>query len=269
MNSFEKTVKACAIGLAFFIILTIMSGIAFGFSFLAHFFEESESSKSLEKYEGNFLNVTHLKLDLISANVTIVSGDKFQIESSSLEDKITIKNQNGFLKIEEKNHWGWNNDLETIHITIPNKEQIREINIDSGAGKVNIQNILIEKLELEQGAGIISIENSQFQTTKISGGAGKIEIKNSHVNDLKLQAGAGEVNIRSKITGESKIECGVGKVSIDVLNNQEDYTLKIERGIGSVHINNEKIEQDKIIGNGSHLLKIEGGIGSFELNFTN
>jgi len=53
------------------------------------------------EYEGNFLNVTHLKLDLISANVTIVSGDKFQIESSSLEDKITIKNQNGFLKIEK------------------------------------------------------------------------------------------------------------------------------------------------------------------------
>jgi len=267
MNGFEKAVKACAIGLAVIIIFSIFSGIAFGFSILAHIVSGSDSTHIKTNYDEEFVDITSLKLDLISANLTITEGDTFRVEASTEDDRIEIKEKNGILELEEKKKWGWNIDYNTIKITIPAKTILKELKIDSGAGKIEMDSINAYKLDLEEGAGVINIENSEFQTTKISGGAGRTEIKNSTLNDLDLDTGAGEVVIKSKITGRSTIECGVGRVEVRIPNKKEEYQIQLEKGLGSILVDGEKVSGDTIIGNGQNRLKIEGGIGSIELSF--
>lgn len=267
MNGFEKTVKACAIGLAVVIILSIFSGITFGFTMLAHLIGIEEKEVETIQYQEEFQGINTLKIELVTANLSIEEGEKFQIEATEEKDRLTIKEQNGILKIEEKKKWGWNNSLGTIKITISKEDFLKELEIDTGAGRVDLNSVHVNELDIEEGAGTISIKNSEFQKAKISGGAGKTEIHNSLLNDLNLETGAGEAVITSKITGKSKIECGVGRVEVNILGIKEDYQLLLEKGIGSILVNKEKVSNDTTIGNGKNKLKIEGGIGSIEVNF--
>ena len=69
--------------------------------------------------------------------------------------------------------------------------------------------------------------------------------------------------------GNSKIECGVGAVELNLLGNQENYQLNVEKGIGSIYVADKIYNNDDTIGNGNNHLKIEGGIGSIKVGFTN
>ena len=120
---------------------------------------------------------------------------------------------------------------------------------------------------MDHGAGILTITNSNFNNADIDGGAGKITINSSTLNNLDMDAGVGEVEIEANITGDSEINCGVGEVNITLLGNKDDYSIRTEKGIGSIKINNENQESNSVYGNGSNKIELEGGVGSISVSF--
>ena len=83
---------------------------------------------------------------------------------------------------------------------------------------------------------------------------------------MDLDTGIGEVNIRAQITGKSKIDTGIGKTNLTLMGNKDDYQCTIDRGIGDLKIDNEKISNGKY-GNGQNLIDFEIGIGAVNINF--
>ena len=51
-----------------------------------------------------------------------------------------------------------------------------------------------------------------------------------------------------------------------LLKEKEDYTIEVEKGIGTVKIDGQEVKSQKI-GTGNNLLDIHGGIGSININF--
>ena len=86
------------------------------------------------------------------------------------------------------------------------------------------------------------------------------------MSNLNLELGIGKSNVISNITGESKIESGIGEAIIDIKNIKDNYTINLEKGIGNIYFNGDKISNNKI-GNGNNILDVESGIGSIHINF--
>ena len=168
------------------------------------------------------------------------------------------------------------NNLETIKFkskysrnsyTALFNKNINEIDINTGAGKVDIEKLKANKLKLDLGAGSTNIKYIETNNADIETGAGKFTIEDGILNDLDFDIGAGEANVNARLLGDSKIEVGVGSLNLNLLGSRELYKLKLEKGIGVVRVDGSLIENDSTVGNGNNYIRIEGGIGSIKVNY--
>jgi len=267
MNGLEKIIKAFAICLAIFIILAIVNGVFFGISCLSYIFD-GDTNETITDYKSeSFTNINKIDIDLKTTKLMIQTGEELKVELSNLKTEVTTKTKGNTLKIEEQKIW-FQNVLEngTVKITIPKEEIVNVLKIQSGAGKITLDNIDIAKLDIDEGVGLLEIQGSRFKEVTIDGGTGKLEITDSNIDNLDLEAGIGEVFISTTQINRGKVECGVGKVSLNLLGHIDDYRISIEKGLGSITVNNDSFNKDTVIGNGSKYLEIEGGVGSITIN---
>lgn len=270
MNGAQKLIKIFAVGLAVVIIFNICSWIITGVSFLlaVDIFNDNNKTEKTMTFDEVYENVKEVEIDLVSAYVVIESGSEFRVSANEIDSKVNIKYKNGALEIEEKdNIFNINKSEGTIFITIPELEELDKLSIDSGAGKFVIKNIQVKEFDIDHGAGIMEISNSSFKSIDIDGGAGSIKINSSLLNNLDLDAGVGSIDIEADITGNSKISCGVGDVKVKLLGTSNDYSIKTEKGVGSIKIAGQDAKNDVIYGNGSNKIELEGGIGSIKVEF--
>lgn len=261
MTSGQKVIKVLAICLAALIIGIIVNAIL---SLVGLF----STSKNLQDYVKSFNNINNVEIDLNVTNLEIVSGVQFKVEAHNVTKSFEVVEKNNTLYIKEKNGWFLNNYVKNndskVIVYIP--QEINELKIDANTGNNTIKDIKANKLELDLGIGLVNINNSEFKESEIDGGTGEIEINNTVLNNLDLDTGIGEVNIRAQITGKSKIDTGIGKTNLTLMGNKDDYQFTIDKGIGELKIDNEKISSGKY-GNGQNLIDFEIGIGAVNINF--
>lgn len=270
MNGIQKIIKFLAIGLAVVIIFNICSWVITGLSFLlaVDVFNGDSKIEETATFDEVYENVKEVDIDLVSAYVVIDSGTEFRVKASDVDSKVAVKFKNGVLEIEEEdNIFNVSNPEGTIFITVPETEELNKLSIDSGAGKFEIKNIQVKKFEIDHGAGLLEISNSSFENIDIDGGAGAIKIASSLLNNLDLDAGVGSVDIDADITGNSNISCGVGEVKVNLLGASSDYSIRAEKGVGSIKIAGQDAKNDTTYGTGSKRIELEGGIGSITVNF--
>ena len=182
-----------------------------------------------------------------------------------IEQAVTIRNRlaHGQWKIQ------LNSNESNLIIYIPeNMLTIDETKIETGAGKINIGSLNTQSLYLELGAGDVYIENViANQETKIDGGVGKTELKSCEINNLKANLGMGEFVFSGKLTNKTEINSGVGGISINLMDDKENYTIKVSKGLGRVTLAGQKLETDRVYGTGKNYLDIDGGIGEIKINF--
>lgn len=210
-------------------------------------------------------NIKYLDIDVNSSNLVIKPGNSFIIET--INKHIKYKIDNNELKIKEEGYHLTNSKLKSeLIITIPDTN-LNEIDINTGAGNLNIDSINTEKLDIDLGTGTTLINNLYSKRADIDTGAGTFTINNGSINDLDLDIGVGEVKITSNITGNSSISSGVGKLSLNLLNTFDNYRFEVNKGIGKVTINDIEVGDNSTLGNGTNTIKLDGGIGEIVVKF--
>lgn len=262
----QKIIKYLAIGFAIFLILNIISAIMYGIISLGRIFTDSETIimddfKVVDINE----NINNLNIDVNSVNITIKEGNNLKVETNNKYIKINAKNN--YLKINEESHNLLNNNNSgELIIYLPSAYLFDEVKIDNGAGKVNIEIIDTKELDLNLGAGKVSINNINVsEETNIEGGAGELTINNSNLKNLDLDMGVGKLTLTSKLTGNNEINAGVGNLDLNLVGTEQDYKIKLNKGLGNATINGEKIKDSTYSGNGINLIDIDGGIGNIEI----
>lgn len=270
MNGFQQVIKIFAICLAVVIIVHIIGGILTFLSIITGVgFMATNDTTKVESFVETYKNIDKIDIDSVSSNIVIKSGNEFRVEANNLKNKFFSNEINGTLKIREEKAWFWNsNNQGLITIYIPKEITLNELQVDCGAGKIEIGNVNVNEFDLNQGAGVVTIENCKFNIAKIDGGAGEMKVRNSVLNNLKMDAGIGRVNVVAEITGDSKIACGIGDTNITLLGNKEDYYIKTEKGMGNIKINNINQNDNSTYGLGKNKLKIESGMGNINVNFS-
>ena len=185
-------------------------------------------------------------------------GSEFKIETNIKDVFRSVKS--GVLKVKD-NSRGYNKDKKMV-ITIPESNVFENVKISLGRGVSTIESINAKEVDFEIGAGKVVLNNLNISNkAEFECGAGKLEINNSRINNLKLDMGAGEVSVSGVLTGISEFDAGVGKLSIDLLDSIDNYSFTVDKGIGSIKLNNEDVSSDVTIGNGVNTIDIDGGIG--------
>lgn len=265
MTNKQKIIKWCAVILAGFIIINILSLIMSIFTSISSIFFNNDD---LRDFSEEYTNVERIEIDKLNASIIIREGSSFRVDATNVSKEFRVKLKDDTLKIEEdKLLLGINNDSSKLIITIPDNYILDELSIDTGASNVRIDNIKVREFEIDQGVGMLEINNSIMENTSIDGGAGEIKIINSTLKDLDLDSGVGKVKIEANIRGNNEISCGVGDVDITLFGNEKDYSIDIDKGIGSIKIDNKEVGNNTSYGNGYNKLDIDGGIGSINISF--
>jgi len=258
MTQVQKIIKYLALAFAFFLIFSIIGGIM---SFINIFNYKDNAVKELEELKV-IENTSILDVEVKSANVIVKEGSVLKVETNN--DNIRIKeNSNKLFITEEKHNWfGTNNDTDLI-IYVPSNFIFDGVSIESGAGKIEIDSLSTRELELDLGAGKVRINNLVvLNNASVDGGAGKIEILNGQIHNLELDMGVGELSFNAELIGNSEIDAGVGKVNLNLIG--DNYKILVDKGLGTTTINGENIS-DKVYGEGENLIDIDGGVGSIEI----
>lgn len=272
MSIAQKIIKYLALAFAIFLIVTIFSGILTGIYTMSNILglkkESTESITEISTLELEEIDdYAYLDIEIKYSNFKIKLGEKFEVQTNN--DNIEVNQKNDKLKITEKqSNWFWrNSNEEELIVYIPENIEFEKVNIETGAGRVNIEEIKAEKLKLNLGAGETIINNIVSDNVDIDGGVGKFTIENGTINNLDFDLGIGETTINAKITGNNKIDTGIGSLKLNIDGNIEDYKFKVEKGIGNIKLNGKQVSNNEIIGNGENVIDIDGGIGEIIINF--
>lgn len=260
----QKIIKYFAIGFAFLLIVSIFSFIIricaniFGVSF--------NDDNDLETVE-ILNNINSLEIDLKDSKLTIKNGDVFKIE---VPERVKLIEKDNKIKIKENNSFFNNSANSEVYVYLPTQYILNDIVIDSEVGNIVIDGLNAKKLDLNLDVGKIDINKlNVLEKSVINCGFGNINIIDSIINNLKLDIDVGKVNVNGNITGDSDIAAGIGLLTINLNNSINNYYLDIEKGIGKIIINDEKIKNNYIATLGNDKLEINDGIGSIIINTLN
>lgn len=266
MTTAQKVIKYFAIGVAAFIIFAMITSIIALGSGLTSLTGGNESGpKETYAYtETEVSEIKKLNIDLGASSLKIKKGDALKVEENGKH--ITVSKDGDELEItEDSDRWFTRGKTPQVVIYIPEDFNFEEASIKTGAGRVEVENILADKLKLNLGAGKTEIANVVSNEAKIETGAGELVIRNGKLNDAKIKVGVGKLDVTSEFTGDAKIETGIGANIIKLLPTENDYKIEFHKGIGSIKYNGKNVSSDSIEGEGSNFIKIDGGIGSINV----
>ena len=200
-------------------------------------------------YDVESNNISDLKIKIGAANVKIMEGDSFKIEGKI--NKVSIVEKNNTLYIEDENKiniFGKNNNQ--IIVYVPNEYEFKNVEMEIGAGQIDIDKINIKnKFDLKIGGGLAILNNVLCEDAKIECGAGKIE-GNISANNIDIECGAGNTELKlegSKDEYNYDLDVGVGRIKVgdvtinsadkkEMRNTNENRSIKVDCGTGNVNI---------------------------------
>lgn len=272
MKGAQKVIKWFALALAALLIVTIFSGIIGGLSFVGMMVwgDEISWNGNSEWVNTEFSGKEMTRLD-VSVKATAVrirtakEGEPVRIETNN--EYITSWVDGSTLNVVEKSHgffgWGGTGDLV---IYVREDTVFDSVEIEIGAGTLDVERLEARDLKLNLGAGKTAIDELvATRRAEIDGGAGVVEIRGGELHDLDLDLGAGKAELRARVVGNGRVTAGVGKTELTLIGREEDYRLRIDKGIGSVTLDGRSLSDGESVGSGTTLIEIDSGVGAVEM----
>ncbi len=266
MKPWQKAVKYCAIAFAVILIANIvgwllsLGGLIFGVS-SGVIAEESQSFEFSS-------DVYKLDIDISAAAFSFHAEECEKITVTTNLKNLTAKESGGKLTIKEKSRSvPVGEDGAFVEITYPIGAEFDIVDIDGGAGRLEIISMTVEILDLDLGAGEALLDSLTVEKkAEIDGGAGALTLKNSQIADLDLDMGVGKLILEAELNEKCGISLGIGETDITLLGGKDKYKLVLEKGIGEIKVDGEKVGNTNF-GDGECKVDIEGGIGTINIKF--
>lgn len=120
---------------------------------------------------------------------------------------------------------------------------------------------------------IVLPQDMEFEKVDLEIGASKANIKDVVAKECVIVVGAGEANILNLETQYLNAETGVGKLTIQLIGKESDYNYNIECGIGSIQIGENSYgglgTKQRVLNPGAKCsMDVECGIGEIQVRFT-
>lgn len=321
MNGIQKVIKYCAMAFAAFLTVMILGtivsavmAVATGVAGVNFLLEDKERINLAEEYsveDAKKLGITSILVDC-SAEITVKQGNELVIEAENVTDEYKIQQKNGEFSIVQKTPQVkigfWFNDVsekETVTVTIPEELFMKQVKVNSGSGKVLLENFQTDKLMVESGSGSVAVsdvatkrmnidsgsgrvtlthtsaeetelltgsggilaEDTKLGKLRVDSGSGSVTMRNVVAEKAYVDSGSGAVLVEGTLVGKCEFETGSGSLTLRLNGNEEDYLVKAECGSGTFRINGKKKEDGSYGTNVAGELIIDSGSGSVNVDF--
>jgi len=196
-----------------------------------------------------------ITLNLGAANVSVQEGTEFRA-TGRLPDRVNISTSDNTLIIEEARRGGF-----SLNFGFPRQNYYLTITVPHGT--------VLDTLDLESGAGRLDVRNIEANRADISSGAGNVNLRNVEFGHATLHTGAGSIDAGGTFTGIVDISTGAGSVTLSLSGAREDYAYAIQTGAGSTRIDGERISGGATRSHADPVatLRVTTGAGSVNVNF--
>ncbi len=263
MNTAQRIVKYLALALAIAIIVGIVGG---GLKLLGGIVLVEDLSSSVPSQESKTVSdfIDELEIDVTGVKLSVKIGSAFSVETDN--PYINCVEKGTRLVITERPAGWLKREGGTLTVCLPRDRLLKEVEIDGGAGEIELSGLQIGELDLSLGAGkTVLADLSVSQKAEIDGGAGQIILQDSTIQNLDMDLGVGELNFTARLTGKSQIDCGIGKVDL-MLIDPEAYSIRLDKGVGEATYRGEPMKNGTVYGTGEAWVEIDGGIGSITID---
>ncbi len=269
MTSWQKILKYVVMAFACFLCFSVIGSMLGALGIFSSFFGLKNNAVGQMSTYPIMGNIASVSIDTGASEVAIRCSDDFRIETNN--ENIVIKENGGNLRITEKSSFVFgimNNANTKVNIYVPYDSIFDSFDLDSGAGIVDVEKIAADRIEMDLGAGDVRIgEMTAGTKAKIDGGTGKITIDNCRLSNADMNIGVGEMNLTGELIGRSDVEIGIGSARMNLTGDKEQYHINVDKGIGSVIIDGQKMSDDSVYGNGINRIDLDGGIGTIRVDF--
>ncbi|MBR5402541.1 MAG: DUF4097 family beta strand repeat protein [Treponema sp.] len=185
-------------------------------------------------YEFKKSDIKNVEFGFGAAEVVIISGSKFSVESRGItkqnllcridgEKTLVVKNLNKLSGFNFLSHDHSSRIVPRILITIPSGTELGKFKAGIGAGNFQAKNV-----------------DFSFESGNIDVGAGNFILNTINGKNLNMRCGMGNLHIQGTLTGRSNIDCGMGAIKLELKGNQDDYSCDAKVGLGDFRFNKDK-----------------------------
>lgn len=183
-----------------------------------------------------------------------------------------LKGNTLHVKAEGKSMENWmDSGSSSITLYVPAGYEFDEVDVDLGAGYVQLGDLYAQKASLEVGAGEIDIDYAEVSKMDISVGAGSVIVAEMEVDELDAEIGMGSFQAEGDITQKADIECSMGYVSLYLSGGEDDFNYKLDGSMGNIEIGGMSFSgfgQEKKIENGAAKdIEVECSMGNISILF--
>lgn len=223
--------------------------------------ETAEHRGNAEKL-GTFTEIDRLQIQISHVNLVIEAGDSPGIEvyGENLDEKyrenLEVKQKGSTLEIEttDQDFWkrGQKDNAAALVVHLPEKQQFTDASLVVGAGILEAEKVLADRLEITIGAGRGNIEEFQAKNAEIS-------------------VGAGEASVRGSVTECLAMDCGLGSLVYTDIGKYEDYNYELSCGLGALNVKDNAFAgiagERTIANNAGKEMHIQCGLGTVDVTF--
>lgn len=228
MTTFQKSVKYIALVFATCLAIFIITGVLDTVIRIVDGINDKDLSTTASY---TYENISSLDIDMGVGNIIFRSeGTDFIVNANDVWG-FEISESDGSLKIRSgsKNFLSGDSD-STLEIIVPKDCILEDLNIEVGVGECKIDGI--------------------------------------NTTHADLDSGVGEIICNGFSAKSCRVNAGVGDVEINFAESSDEYSILLDRGIGSAKINGETYSESRHKNStAKRTIDLDCGIGEIELNF--
>lgn len=159
----------------------------------------------------------------------------------------------------------------SITLYLPDDYSFDEVDIEVGAGYLELGDFYAAEAVLEVGAGEINLSSIQTQELDVSVGTGAIDISYMVIDHLDAEIGMGRFTGLGELNGDAEVECSMGYVEMTLGGSEGDFNYTLEGAMGTIGIGNNSfggLGAEQEINNHAHKnMDVECAMGSIQIYF--
>lgn len=167
------------------------------------------------------------------------SDDTFYVEAVNA-GKFQAYESGGTIYIKSNRKTRIWDEIEKCSVTlyIPENYVFSKVEMELGAGLMELGTLSGQEMKLEVGAGQITADYLESGNLDISVGAGEVIVNDMSVTELSSSVGAGHFYAAGTVNGNIDAECAMGSLELDLNAAEEDFDYSVECVAGAVEVGN-------------------------------
>lgn len=158
-----------------------------------------------------------------------------------------------------------------IVLYVPAAYQFKKVDVELGAGVLQMDVLETNEADFEVGAGQITMNFLRADNCKFDVGMGEILVEDMQVNDVKAEVGMGHLMMSGTVFGDLKGECAMGSMEVYLSGQEEDFDYTFAAAMGNVTVDGRDysgLAQEKKVNNGADKeIKMECLMGNVLVEF--